>query len=234
MRLTLGKSYKNGIDLCFSYNDKKYIVCARRDEKGQIFFDESRKTVSKEKSKGPKQTAILMVVSLIISLLYTATKNSLGDSIAGILLVLGVLGAMYLGIYLYSKKQENQIMWRYHAAEHMAMNYFERYEKAPKNMEELSKMSKIYISCGSTILTFIILTLFAQFINFLLIKQIIVNILLLILSVAILFIMWGKGYFDFVQELVVKNPSEKELEVAMAALIRMQQIIKEQDPEYDD
>ncbi len=226
MRITKGKSHENGIDLCFAYGEKKYIVSARRDKNGEIYFDDSKVKVSKQKNKDLKRVIVLMLISIPAGLLYTVANNSFGSSIAGILAFALLLVAMYFWMYWQSKKEEKQIVWRYHAAEHMAMNYVQKFKKAPKNIEELSKMNKIYISCGSMVITFIMLSVFAQFVNFILIKHIEINILLMFLSVGILFVMWGKGYFDFIQELVVREPSEKELEVAMAAFIRMEQMLE--------
>lgn len=120
--------------------------------------------------------------------------------------------------YVNSKNPKNARTYRYHAAEHKALNYFDKYHKATNDCDELMKMSSISFRCGSTLIAVVLVFITLIVLGIVFIPFLSLKFIWCIVCVPITFFLWGKGKCDFLQKMVIKNPSREEVEVATCGL----------------
>lgn len=107
---------------------------------------------------------------------------------------------------------------RYHAAEHMAINAYQKYQRIP-TIEEVNNSSRISKGCGSKEIIYKIV----QFVSICLILAFYKGdyfneIVLILLDVAFVGLANEKGWLTFFQLLITEKPSNAEIEVAIEGL----------------
>lgn len=233
MKFGVCQSYRNGIVFTVSIKGQRYVISTRRDENGNICLKYSGGLEKNSFFRNKKTRTIVMLIFACFSVvLYNFLIRILARELVLLGMIVFLWVTVYLGFYCYSKNPKNASFLKYHASEHMAINFFERYNRFPKNIEELAKMDKLYISCGSTLIAIVAFCISMFFIMFEILAPLFFNFILIIATSIIIFIItiyiWGKGWLDFFQKLMVKTPSEKELEVALYALKEIEKISKKE------
>lgn len=228
MRITLGRSYQNGFDFWVSYGKNKCVINAGRDEKGKIFVDLKDRPRNIAKSPSFKRKFGLLIFSILMSLFYNYAKQFLSGDVMIIVFTLALWIFGYMGVYIYSCDKNNNQLLRYHAVEHMILNYYERNHKAPESIKEFSKENKLYFTCGATITVVILFIVSNMFMVFpFLPDNIFFKIMLVITALVIPISLWICGKLDFIQNLLIKSPTEKDLEVGFEVLKKVYELDKE-------
>ena len=138
----------------------------------------------------------------------------------------------YIEHFFNIKKGKEYELGKMHAAEHKVVNAYIRLQRIP-NLEELRKESRFSIECGSR-------KMFREIFGKLIITFLIAmapkfgvrNSILLIEFMVILYMVGSiLGVFKYLQILVTNQPSDKELEVAIEAIKKFDELEKKLDSE---
>ena len=206
MILAEARAFNDGLD--FYVNNKNITVSARRKQNGEII-------ITKQNSIAPIKEKANPIFLLIISIIFTFIFEYFEKWNIDFFLILICFWALTLFHYiLESKNQNNESSLRYHAAEHKMLNYWDKYAELPESHKELLKMPSISIRCGSTIIAVVLVFVTLITLGFSFIPWLIVKILWCIASGFITLYLWANGKCDFFQKMVLKTPSEDEIEVA--------------------
>lgn len=127
--------------------------------------------------------------------------------IALLLLIIGIILCALMTVYFDSNLR------RFHAAEHMIINAYSKLHRVP-SIEELSQYSRFNTSCGSNCMVIIFILCMVSLLY--LIFKVNFNLCYIILLVSIVF--EEIGLLNFVQLLVTKPPTERELRVAIIGM----------------
>lgn len=226
LKIDSAESMYNGIRF-YSKRHKGYVAISTVDELGNINTEWTTiKKYKKGKNKHDKiedmkRIFIFMLWGLPLSIIFTILLVWLitQNPILGIrFLFLGyafiVLTAFAINNFIQRKREKN--MYKFHAAEHMAINAYKKLKRVP-SLGEIREYSRFDNSCGTNATTqsFIsfILMFLCTFINnqlYRIIGMISVNI--------IVFILLQCGFLNFLQKWTTIVPTEKELSVAIAGL----------------
>lgn len=219
MRINLGKSYKNGFDIWVTCGKKRQVINATRNENGKAYIECTDKPRNQKVESSFKKKVFLVIFSIIMSLIYRRMSMYISDSMMRIVLVilLWILG--YIGVWLYSVNNKNQQLFRYHAVEHMVISYYENHKRAPKNIDDLLEENKISITCGSTLSVVILLLISNIFIVLpILPNNFFFKVMFILLALTIPLGLWIYDRLNFIQKLVVKDPTNEELELGFLTL----------------
>lgn len=226
MRITLGRSYKNGFDFWVSYGKNKCVINAGRDENGEIFVDCKDRPRNVAKSPSFKRKILLMFFAIIMSLLHNYAKQFLSGDVMMVVFIIALWVFGYYGVCMYSYDKKNAQLLRYHAVEHMILNCYER-KSNPKSVKEFSRENKIYFTCGASLTTWVLLIISAMFMVIpFLPSNFFFKVMILIAAFVIPTALWIYGKLDFVQKRLVKTPTEKELEVGFAVMQKIYELDK--------
>ena len=228
MRITLGRSYKNGFDFWVSYGKNKCVINAGRDENGKIFVDCKDKPRNVAKSPSFKRKFLLMLFAIAMSLLHNYAKQFLSGDVMMVVFTIALWIFGYFGVYLYSCDKKNEQLLRYHAVEHMILNSYEKSRSVPKSIKEFSKEEKLYFTCGASLTVWILFIISAMFMVIpFLPDNIFFKIIIVLAAFVIPTALWIFGKLDFIQKLLIKTPTEKELEVGFEVMQKIYQLDKE-------
>lgn len=226
MDMSEARSFKDGIDFHAKTSNGFITIRARREEDGQISVERIPGVESFNEKYSIINIAIGLITVLMNALLSHYLKPLANEMYyCGIILLAWGIAFMY---YFVSKiNTNNASMYRYHAAEHKLLNYYDKYKKAPETVDDIRKMSSISIRCGSTIImvAMIFFTLIALSVIFF--KSIWIRIPLIILSAILTIYLWGKEKCYTFQKMVLKEPTINELEVALLGMKEYVKVIKE-------
>ena len=208
------RAHKDGID--FIVPKKNLVISVKREVDGEIvIYRHSRKTENSNPIKTLQMSILIMFFALILS----AILNFIASYQVRTLLILAVLWGSLFAYYFYkSKRKQDYSLYRYHAAEHKALNYYDRYSELPRDITFLMNTPSYSVRCGSTIITVAacIITLFTLSIVFIPITWL--KIFGCILSLVIVFLMWAFDLLNFFQKFVIIEPTMSEVEVAYAGM----------------
>ena len=214
MDLEEAKAFSDGID--FHVLKQNMVISARRDENGDVSIT---KHLPREHHTDPMKNLEGIVVILLFSLVLSFILNSVSNDRLKVCITLVALWAGTFAYYFYqSKKKSAFSSYRYHAAEHKALNYLDRYEEAPIDIYFLVNTSSYSVRCGSTMVAVLeaLVTLFALSITFL--PFIWLKVLGCVLGLVIVFFLWAFDLLNFFQKFVIQEPSLAEVEVAYEGL----------------
>ncbi len=204
----------DGID--FHIPKSNLVISARRNEEEQIVISKHPK---REKNERPLQTLQGMILVILYALLLSISINYIESAKIRTIVV---LFAMWAGVFVYyflkSKRKEDFASFRYHAAEHKALNYLDRYNEAPSEVSFLMNTSSYSVRCGSTMIAVLctIITLVTLSVVFL--PWIWLKVIGCILSFVVVFLLWAFDFLNFFQKFVIREPTWDEVEVAYEGL----------------
>lgn len=208
MYIPEARSFDEGIE----FYGKDIVIVATR-QNGNI-------TISKSKYsqlKGKKIHAISYgsLLFAIIGTLVFKYLSFLENSKFQTLVVLALIWLSTICYFFFNSRNPDMIQaYKYHAAEHKFLNYVDKYDKAPENCDELMKMSSISYRCGSTILVVIMILSTLCISGFLFIPIIALKIIWIAISIFITLYLWANNKCNFLQKLVIEEPTCEEIEVA--------------------
>lgn len=214
-------SRSNGID--FFVPSKNITLCVSRKESGEI---ETHIVKGLIKNKVPMVGKIMALVCAII-------YASLGSKFKFLLepRSLFFCFSFFIGVYYFCSsffiKKNNEDFRKYHAAEHRVLNYKDKYNRLPERIDDLRNISNISIRCGSTVFIVCYFTINIIAIIIELVPSIILKLICIIASLFVNLYFWSNGYFDFIQKMLVKNPDDEMLELAIYGLIESDRLDNE-------
>lgn len=214
MNIAESKSFNDGIEF---YEHKKNIsIRLRRNADGEIIITRKNSIDNFEKIKdSPLSILIIFVLSAILAFIY----NCLEDYKVKMLVTIVYIWICTYGyFFINSKKTKNQMLFKYHAAEHKALNYLDRYEAATQDCNKIMKMPSISFRCGSTLIAFMYILVSLVSVGLLFIPNIFLKILWCISSLILTVFLWIKGKCNFFQKFVIKEPDYEQVELAMIGL----------------
>lgn len=210
MYIPEARSFDKGIEF---YGKDVVIVATRQEDKVII----SKSKFSKLKVQRQKHTISYgaLLFAIIVTLIFQYL-SFLENSKIQILVVVAIIWLGIICYYFFSSRTSDMVQSnKYHAAEHKFLNYVDKYGKVPENCDELMKMSSISYRCGSTILVVIMILLTLCISGFLCIPLLVFKIVWIAISIFITLYLWANGKCDFLQKLVIEEPTYDEVEVAL-------------------
>lgn len=213
MNIAEARSYKNGID--FYVNSKRLTIKARREEDGKISVTTTHDAPQVERTQ--YRTLIVLGLTAIAVIFW----NILKETTLGYKLI-GGLGCLWILVYGYyfitSKIASNKPSFKYHAAEHKVLNYYEKHKCIPTQVEELAKEKSISYRCGSTVIAVFLVFVTIIGIVFAITSIWWIRLISFGLAVYTVLAMWANGLCDFLQKYALLEPGREELEVALKGI----------------
>lgn len=213
------RSDNNGITF---YNKQKGIVIhAGRDKYGNVNISSKKYNIIQN---SPIGRFYLLSLVFPYSMLYYAVYSCFNIYILNVLFFILLIWFIVFSSYIIKRTSpEQKQTFKYHGAEHMVLNYYDKYHDVPSNLNDIKKMSNISIRCGSTLIYVGLLLFTFVVITYMLIPYIILKIISIPLCCFIVLYLWANGKCNYLQKLVVEKPGSQELEVA---IIGMKEYIK--------
>ena len=220
MNIAEARSYNDGID--FYNNQKNLTISAQRDENGEIVLKKLNSIRPIEKTN--MNLRFIFFLSVIFTLFFYHCNNWKLE-LTGLLILGWIIVFSY---YFFASKDPSKIQsYKYHAAEHKVLNYWDEYEQLPSNCEEVMKMPSISYRCGSTIIAVLLVLATLSILGILFIPWLILKIAWCPISIFLTLKLWANGKCDFLQKLVLIPPELPEVEVAVFGLREYIKIKKE-------
>ena len=210
MYLAEARSHSDGIE--FFINDKNIIINAKRNQNGEIII--TKELEPRIIKKDRTMIIIPMCVSIIgsIVLYYCETIDNYKLNIISFLVLAWLT---VLGYYFIRSKSKNNIStFKYHAAEHKVLNYWDKHKEIPPDCESIMEMDSISWRCGSTVIAVLLVLSTQVTIGILFIPFLILKIMWCAISVCITFFLWAIGELNFLQKFVIKEPDYEQVELA--------------------
>lgn len=208
MDIAEARSFDEGIEF---YGKDIVIVATRQENKVIISKSKSPRLKYKKTKTIPYGPLLFAIIGSLILKHHAFLENSK-------IQMLGILALIWFSIichYFFHSRNPNMVQsHKYHAAEHKFLNYVDKYGKEPENCEEVMKMSSISYRCGSTIIAVIMVLLTLCISGLLFIPTIFFKIVWIAISIFVTLYLWANGKCDFLQKLVIKEPSYDEVEVS--------------------
>ena len=213
MYLVEARSHSDGIE--FFVNDKNIIINAKRNKNGEIKITKESKPRIIKKDKSSVIISIVVAIMGTFVLKYGKTiDNSKFDVLSFIVLIwLAILGYYFIR----SKGKNNISTFKYHAAEHKVLNYWDKHKEIPPDCESIMEMDSISWRCGSTVIAVLLVLSTQVTIGILFIPFLILKIMWCAISVCITFFLWAIGELNFLQKFVIKEPDYEQVELAFYA-----------------
>lgn len=220
------RSYKDGID--FNVREKGTYVIAKREKNGQITVTLSNHPRSVEESKYKSIFALIMAIFFTL----TISAFRIRDEKA---MYMWLIAFVWIMSILYTVLSNNfakpRSVLRYHAAEHMALNFYDRYKRAPDSLREIKLMSMINVSCGSTVYVVLLFFITLAMVGIIYVPFVVLKILWMAISASLSVYLWGLGKLDFIQKMNLMRPTDQELEVALAGIQEYERLKKQKEKE---
>lgn len=211
MYIAEARSHNDGIE--FFINDKNIIISAKRNQNGEIVITKENEPRTIKKGKSNVFVAMLVAIIGTLILQYGKIINNYKFNVLSFLALVWLLILSYY--FIQSKISYNASTFRYHAAEHKVLNFWDKYKEIPPNCEELMKMDSVSCRCGSTLIAVILILITLSILGILFIPWIILKIIWCAVSAFITLYLWANGKCNFLQKFVLKNPGYDEVEVAL-------------------
>ena len=212
-RVKGAEAYNNGIWL--ELDRGQYILSTEKEVKFISYKEIIKLQSARDFNK--KGIIVLIVWLLAYIILYVSLVNlkfSLLNDLRIILAMSVVLN--FLKFYFDNRIILGENVLRYHAAEHMVFNAWQNLKKVP-TLGEIKKFSRFHKLCGTNSTT-----IFLGILISILLSTFLVNIGLSIAMIAccicILICANKLGYLNLLQFISTKEPTDKELTVAIKAL----------------
>lgn len=226
MRISEARSYSQGIEFLVRCGYGNVVIRGKRNTDGTVFVELDDK-FKKEKTKGKTLISIIVAMCAIpIAVLASKVESYINISLVGIELISIFWLAIILYIVYMKEQKDKEEMYRYHAAEHKALNYLEKHGRIPKTIDELRQMDKYYISCGTTLLCVAMLFVTMVFLVFAFVPYLALKIVSFAIATILILYLWANGKCNFIQKYFVLEPTNAELEVALETLKLYDHIIE--------
>lgn len=197
----LGRSFSDGIELSMLGKHSLVVVTGRKI----ISKHEKRENVKEL----PMQEGDIINILIIIMLIIPFYKIS---TIADVMIytsVAMILEIISLGLTIKKEAKE------YHAAEHMVINAFEKYERIP-TLQELKETSFYSSMCGSNNIVFCSITIFLLGVYLKYSSREMLYIVSLIMIINI--VLYINNTYKYIQAFMLKSPTNEKLNLALLAL----------------
>ena len=213
MYIAEARAYNEGIEF---YPKNGKVIFAKRCN-GKVVVESRNSSYSEKKENSFKSKIFLLFFCALNVVIFSIIGKLKIPNIEVILVALFVWEVVLFFYVERNKNKNNTQSFKYHAAEHKVLNYVDKYGKnAVLDVEKVMNMSSISFRCGSTVLS-----VGKAFIPWLILK-----IVWLVISGYIALKLWANGKCDFLQKLVVLQPTYEEVEVAVEGMkeyLRLQQ-----------
>lgn len=214
MNIAEARSYDDGIE--YYVNNKNISIRVTRNSKGEIVL--TKQNIA-NRFKKVKESWLVKLAMIVVSILFAFIYNYISNFKIEVIAIVALFWiTTFLYYFINSKNPKKFMSFRYHAAEHKALNYIDKYGKATQDCYEIMKMPSISIRCGSTVIAIVYVLFSLIIIGVLFIPGIILKILWCAFSLFITLYLWANGKCDFFQKLVLKNPGYEEVELATYGL----------------
>lgn len=220
------RSIKNGIIFCSS-SIPLIMVKSTINEKGEIrtrVIDQitEREEDLKEQEGNKRKNMLIkayltdLIILTIMILLKVDTRLFTG------MVTFSIVGTHYLCPVLYNIyniKYKYKSLGRFHSAEHMVINAYNKLDRIP-SLQELKKSSRFSNNCGSNKTnSIIIMFAFISFAGPFLIKMGVIKYLIIMMLIPIIIaVLSSVGAINIFQVFVTNKPTDIELRVALEGL----------------
>lgn len=217
MNIAEAQAFSDGLE--FYAHQKNITLRVTRDYTGNIVINKYNYIKDFERKKNKPITNILI---FCVSLLFTIFSTIFHVNLITFLAFIWMVTFAYF--FISSKNPDNASMHKYHASEHKVLNYMDKYNTYPENYHEVMKMPSLSIRCGTTLVAvvYVFVTLIILGISF--IPGILLKILWCLFSIYLTLYFWANGFCYFFQKMVIKEPSDSEVELATIALCEYKKI----------
>ncbi len=208
MYIPEARSFDKGIE----FYVKDIVIVATRNNSNVIIEKSNKSKLTDKKAYTISYGCLLFA---IIGTFVFKYLPFLENSKLQILVIFALIWLGTICYYLFNSKNPNMVQtYKYHAAEHKFLNYVDKYDKAPESCDEIMKMSSISYCCGSTILVVIMILSTLCINGFLFIPILALKIVWIASSIFITLYLWVNNKCNFLQKLVIEEPTYEEVEVA--------------------
>lgn len=220
------RSIKNGIIFCSS-SIPLIMVKSTINEKGEIrtrVIDQitEREEDLKEQEGNKRKNMLIkayltdLIILTIMILLKVDTRLFTG------MVTFSIVGTHYLCPVLYNIyniKYKYKSLGRFHSAEHMVINAYNKLDRIP-SLQELKKSSRFSNNCGNNKTnSIIIMFAFISFAGPFLIKMGVIKYLIIMMLIPIIIaVLSSVGAINILQVFVTNKPTDIELRVALEGL----------------
>ncbi len=220
------RSIKNGIIFCSS-SIPLIMVKSTINEKGEIrtrVIDQitEREEDLKEQEGNKRKNMLIkayltdLIILTIMILLKVDIRLFTG------MVTFSIVGTHYLCPVLYNIyniKYKYKSLGRFHSAEHMVINAYNKLDRIP-SLQELKKSSRFSNNCGSNKTnSIIIMFAFISFAGPFLIKMGVIKYLIIMMLIPIIIaVLSSVGAINILQVFVTNKPTDIELRVALEGL----------------
>lgn len=228
------RSIKNGIIFCSS-SIPLIMVKSTINEKGEIRtrvidqITEREEELKEKRNEKNKRSNMLikayltdLIILTIMIFLKVDTRLFTG------MVTFSIVGTHYLCPVLYNIyniKYKFKSLGRFHSAEHMVINAYNKLDRIP-TWEELKKSSRFSNHCGSNKANCIIIILaFISFAGPFLINMGVIKYLIIMMLIPIIIaVLSSVGAINILQVFVTNKPTDVELQVALEGLKRYEDL----------
>lgn len=229
------RSIKNGIIFCSS-SIPLIMVKSTINEKGEIrtrVIDQitEREEDLKEQEGNKRKNMLIkayltdLIILTIMILLKVDTRIFTG------MVTFSIVGTHYLcpvSYNIYNIKYKCKSLGRFHSAEHMVINAYNKLDRIP-SLEELKKSSRFSNNCGSNKINgIIIIFTFISFAGPFLIRMGVIKYLIIMTLIPItIAILSYVGAMNIFQVFFTNKPNDVELQVALEGLKKYEDLEKQ-------
>lgn len=217
-RVKGAEAYQNGI--CIELDRGQYIFATEKEVKF-ISYKEVKKC---QRSKNFNTKGVIIQIAWILSyiILYVLLVNLNFNFLNMFRIYLAVtIPLNFFKYYLECSIVLGESVLRYHGAEHMVFNACQSLKKVP-TLSEIKKFSRFHNSCGTNSTTIFLGIEIAIFLSTFL-MHIVLSIAMIASSIGMLVCANKLGYLNLLQTISTKEPTDKELTVAIKALKFLQE-----------
>lgn len=195
-----GRSFEDGIELSMSGKHSLVLV-----NKGKITRQHKKRGDVKDLQQKDNIANIFILIILV-------TPFCVISNIADLMIYTAI--AMFLEMILLGFTISDETK-KYHSAEHMVINAFEKYQRIP-TIQELRKTSPYSSTCGSSNVVFCSITIFLLGVYLKYSSREMLYIISLVMIVNIF--LYINNTYKYIQSFMLKKPTDAKLNVALLAL----------------
>ena len=210
-------SVYNGIGF-HSKKSKGYQSFASIDENGTIYAEWTSENMEMKNLKRLPLQALWMFSFLLILFVCTEWAASYSPFRGFQVFLLGISLVVFasLGVSLVIRRNTEPDLARFHGAEHKVVGYYRKHRKVP-TVEAAKVESRFDNNCSHTyagmLSTWCFIAFVATFCG-----SLARALIVLVLGILITLLLQQLGYMNFLQHWSTQEPTERELQVAIAAL----------------
>lgn len=171
---------------------------------------------------------IFDIVLIILNILFGRIELVIGAIYFSITISYNMLIFIEFVYDIKSKRGNQRMAGKYHAAEHMAINAYEKLHRVPQ-LDEIKKFSRFSKNCGSNEILYnlIFYIIIGLLVSFVAPRNIILYIMLAGMTLILMPIIKSNGLLKFLQILTTNKPSDRELEVAIESIRNFEKMEEE-------